>query len=48
MVKAAELLLKYLEAQGVQYVFGISGAKIDAVFDALQDFCCLGRNIRCV
>ncbi|PJB10357.1 MAG: acetolactate synthase AlsS, partial [Gammaproteobacteria bacterium CG_4_9_14_3_um_filter_38_9] len=34
---AAQLTVKCLEAQGVKYVFGIPGAKIDAVFDALQD-----------
>jgi acetolactate synthase-1/2/3 large subunit len=33
----AGLLVKSLEAQGVQYVFGIPGAKIDKVFDALLD-----------
>jgi acetolactate synthase-1/2/3 large subunit len=33
----AELLVKNLEAQGVQYVFGIPGAKIDKVFDTLLD-----------
>jgi len=31
------LLVKSLEAQGVQYVFGIPGAKIDKVFDTLLD-----------
>ena len=29
----AELLVKSLEAQGVEYVFGIPGAKVDKVFD---------------
>lgn len=33
----AALLVKSLEAQGVQYVFGIPGAKIDKVFDTLLD-----------
>ena len=33
----AELLVKSLEAQGVEYVFGIPGAKIDNVFDTLLD-----------
>ena len=33
----AELLVKSLEAQGVRYVFGIPGAKIDKVFDTLAD-----------
>jgi acetolactate synthase-1/2/3 large subunit len=30
-------LVKSLEAQGVEYIFGIPGAKIDAVFDTLLD-----------
>ena len=33
----ADLLVKSLEAQGVEYVFGIPGAKIDAVFNRLVD-----------
>jgi len=33
----AGLLVKSLEAQGVEYVFGIPGAKIDKVFDTLLD-----------
>jgi acetolactate synthase I/II/III large subunit len=33
----AELLVKSLEAQGVEYVFGIPGAEIDKVFDTLVD-----------
>src|SRR6266851_2552942 len=33
----AELVVRTLEAQGVSHVFGIPGAKIDAVFDALVD-----------
>lgn len=33
----AALLVKSLEAQEVQYVFGIPGAKIDKVFDSLLD-----------
>jgi len=33
----AELLVKSLEAQGVEFVFGIPGAKIDKVFDTLLD-----------
>lgn len=33
----ADLLVKSLEAQGVQYIFGIPGAKIDKVFDTLVD-----------
>jgi len=33
----AGLLVKSLEEQGVEYVFGIPGAKIDKVFDTLLD-----------
>jgi acetolactate synthase I/II/III large subunit len=33
----ADLLVKSLEAQGVEYVFGIPGAKIDKVFDTLVE-----------
>lgn len=33
----AELLVKCLELQGVEYIFGIPGAKIDTVFNALID-----------
>jgi acetolactate synthase-1/2/3 large subunit len=33
----AGLLVKNLEAQGVEYIFGIPGAKIDKVFDTLLD-----------
>jgi acetolactate synthase I/II/III large subunit len=33
----AGLLVKSLEAQGVEYVFGIPGAKVDKVFDTLVD-----------
>src|SRR3979411_1072615 len=33
----ADLLVKSLEAQGVEYIFGIPGAKIDKVFDRLRD-----------
>jgi acetolactate synthase-1/2/3 large subunit len=33
----AGLLVKSLEAQGVEYIFGIPGAKIDTVFDTLLD-----------
>lgn len=34
---AAQLLVRCLEAHGVKFVFGIPGAKVDAVFDALMD-----------
>lgn len=33
----ADLVVKNLEAQGVKHVFGIPGAKIDRVFDSLED-----------
>jgi len=33
----AEVLVANLEAQGVRYVFGVPGAKVDRVFDALLD-----------
>jgi acetolactate synthase-1/2/3 large subunit len=33
----AELVVRHLEAQGVKYVFGVPGAKIDGVFNALVD-----------
>jgi acetolactate synthase I/II/III large subunit len=33
----AQLVVRTLENQGVKYVFGIPGAKIDAVFNALVD-----------
>src|SRR6202043_1479713 len=32
-----DLLVRSLEAQGVEYIFGIPGAKIDKVFDTLLD-----------
>src|ERR1700726_3379491 len=33
----AELLVKSLEKQGIEYIFGIPGAKVDKVFDTLSD-----------
>jgi acetolactate synthase I/II/III large subunit len=33
----SELLVKSLEAQKVEYVFGIPGAKVDKVFGTLMD-----------
>jgi acetolactate synthase-1/2/3 large subunit len=33
----AQLLVRHLEAEGVEYVFGIPGAKVAPVFDALVD-----------
>jgi acetolactate synthase-1/2/3 large subunit len=33
----ADLVVRNLEAQGVRHVFGIPGAKIDRVFDSLED-----------
>lgn len=37
VLNGAQLLVNCLEAHGVEYIFGIPGAKIDAVFDALND-----------
>jgi acetolactate synthase I/II/III large subunit len=34
-VRSAQKVVDVLSAQGVQYIFGVPGAKIDAVFDAL-------------
>src|SRR4051812_35337586 len=36
-VRSAQRVVETLSAYGVQYVFGVPGAKIDAVFDALVD-----------
>jgi acetolactate synthase-1/2/3 large subunit len=36
-VRSATRLVETLSAYGVQYIFGIPGAKVDAVFDALVD-----------
>src|SRR6201996_8512537 len=33
----ADVVVETLEARGTQYVFGVSGAKIDKVFDRLLD-----------
>ncbi|MBF0395954.1 MAG: acetolactate synthase AlsS [Desulfobacterales bacterium] len=33
----ADLLVRCLEAQGVKYIFGIPGAKVDTIFDVLAD-----------
>src|ERR1700747_2960738 len=33
----AQLVVRALEAQGVTHIFGVPGAKIDTVFDALVD-----------
>ena len=37
MRTGAEVVVRTLEARGVEYAFGIPGAKIDAVFNALVD-----------
>src|SRR5437870_9132042 len=37
LTTGAKLLVSSLEAQGVEYIFGIPGAKIDKVFDTLLD-----------
>jgi acetolactate synthase-1/2/3 large subunit len=36
-VRSAQRVVDTLSAFGIQYIFGIPGAKIDAVFDALED-----------
>jgi acetolactate synthase-1/2/3 large subunit len=36
-ISGADLVVRHLEAQGVHHVFGVSGAKIDRVSDALID-----------
>ena len=36
-VKSAQLIVQTLRAQGVRYIFGVPGAKIDEVYDALVD-----------
>ena len=36
-VRSAQRIVDVLSAQGVEYVFGVPGAKIDAVYDALAD-----------
>lgn len=37
MRTVAQLVVKCLEAQGVEFVFGIPGAKVDTIYDALND-----------
>ena len=37
-ITGAELLVRNLEAQDVRYVFGVPGAKIVRVYDALLDW----------
>jgi acetolactate synthase I/II/III large subunit len=36
-VRSAQKVVDVLAAQGVEYIFGVPGAKIDAVYDALVD-----------
>jgi acetolactate synthase I/II/III large subunit len=36
-ISGAELVVRHLEAQKVKHVFGVPGAKIDRVYDALHD-----------
>jgi acetolactate synthase I/II/III large subunit len=36
-IRGAELVVRHLEAQKVKHVFGVPGAKIDRVYDALHD-----------
>jgi acetolactate synthase-1/2/3 large subunit len=33
----AQLIAQQLESLGVRYIFGIPGAKIDRLFDAIED-----------
>jgi len=35
--RSAQRVIEGLEAQGVRYIFGVSGAKIDEVYDVLDD-----------
>src|SRR5580698_10222088 len=37
VMTGADVVVKTLEARGTQYVFGVSGAKIDKIFDRLLD-----------
>ncbi|HUH72557.1 MAG TPA: acetolactate synthase AlsS [Mycobacterium sp.] len=36
-VRSAQKIVDVLSAQGVEYIFGVPGAKVDAVYDALVD-----------
>ena len=36
-VRSAQKVVDVLSAQGVEYIFGVPGAMIDAVYDALVD-----------
>jgi len=36
-VRSAQRVVETLSAYGIQYIFGVPGAKIDAVFDSLVD-----------
>ncbi len=36
-VRSAQKIVDVLTAQGVEYIFGVPGAKVDAVYDALVD-----------
>ncbi|HTH84412.1 thiamine pyrophosphate-binding protein, partial [Mycobacterium sp.] len=36
-VRSAQEVVETLSAYGIQYIFGVPGAKIDAVFDSLVD-----------
>ena len=36
-IRGADLLIQCLERHGVEYIFGIPGAKVDALYDALLD-----------
>ena len=43
-VRSAQRVVETLSAYGVRYVFGVPGAKIDAVFDALDEMVADGRS----
>jgi hypothetical protein len=50
-IRGADLVVRHLEAQGVRHVFGVPGAKIDRVYDALtgsriQTVVCRGVGLR--
>ncbi|MDT7764209.1 MAG: acetolactate synthase large subunit, partial [Mycobacterium sp.] len=36
-VRSAQRVVETLSAYGIRYIFGVPGAKIDSVFDALVD-----------
>jgi len=36
-VRSAQRVIEALTAQGVRYIFGVPGAKVDEVYDGLDD-----------